>query len=85
MKHNFFFSDELKLLGSDLAGVRDNLDMTKNLAADVKGHVGNVHTDALALYTDVYALTVPSVDTDSLKNGAQNIANEVKFFSYFLL
>ncbi|XP_075230002.1 laminin subunit gamma-1 isoform X2 [Lycorma delicatula] len=69
-------SDELRLLGSDLAHVRDNLEMTKHLAADAKGHVGNVHTDALALFTDVHALTIPNIDTASMKNDAQNIAAE---------
>lgn len=76
------FSDELRLLGSDIANVRDRLESTKHLAADAKGHVGNVHTDALALYRDIYALNIPTVDTDAMKNDAHDIATEVLFFNF---
>lgn len=55
--------------------------MTKHSAADAKGHVGNVHNDALALYRDIYALTLPTIDTETMKNEAQGILDEVmKFF-----
>ncbi|RZF38368.1 hypothetical protein LSTR_LSTR009263 [Laodelphax striatellus] len=70
-------SDELKILASDLALARDLLDSANRLSAEVKGHVSNVHTEALDLYRDIYALTIPTVDTAAMRQDAQLLAEEM--------
>ncbi|XP_039287282.1 laminin subunit gamma-1 [Nilaparvata lugens] len=71
-------SDELKILASDLAVARDLLDSANRLSAEVKGHVTNVHTEALDLYRDIYALTIPTVDTATMRQDAQLLSAEAK-------
>jgi hypothetical protein len=47
------------------------------LAEKTSAAVGDVHTDALKIYTDIYSLNIPEINIPKLKQVAELTAAEV--------
>jgi hypothetical protein len=46
-------------------------------AEDASTAVGDVHTNALKIYTDIYSLSIPEINIPKLKEVAELTADEV--------
>ncbi|XP_018901355.2 laminin subunit gamma-1 isoform X1 [Bemisia tabaci] len=71
-------SDELKKLGNDLSFTKEKLDLTISDTSDTKKLVDEVHTEALAIYRDIYALSIPDSNFEDLKAEAELAAKKAK-------
>ena len=49
----------------------------KVLAEDASAVVGDLHTNALKIYTDIYSLSIPEINIPKLKEVAEFTAKEV--------
>jgi len=47
------------------------------LAGDASTVVGDLHTNALKIYTDIYSLSIPEINIPKLKEVAEFTAQEV--------
>lgn len=47
------------------------------LAEDASTVVGDLHTNALKIYTDIYSLSIPEINIPKLKEVAEFTAKEV--------
>jgi hypothetical protein len=50
----------------------------KVLAEDASTIVGNLHSNALKIYTDIYSLSIPEINIPKLKEVAEYTAQEVR-------
>lgn len=81
-------SIELQYLKSRLVFTGEKLNSTADQIKETSGQVNTAYNESLAIYRDVYSLTVPSVDVPSIKANAENLtkmANEKKETSDKLL
>jgi len=53
------------------------LEHVKVLAEDASADVGDLHTNALKIYTDIYSLSIPEINIPKLKEVAEFTAQEV--------
>jgi hypothetical protein len=73
----FTYSDELKGLGLAIDSTEEKLEHTKVLAEEASAAVGDIHTNALKIYTDIYSLNIPEINIPKLKQVAELTASEV--------
>ncbi|GFG33810.1 hypothetical protein Cfor_03510 [Coptotermes formosanus] len=71
-------SDELKGLRLALDSSEEKLEHTKVWAEDASTAVGDVHTNALKIYTDIYSLSIPEINIPKLKEVAELTADEAQ-------
>jgi len=71
-------SNELKGLGLAIDSSEEKLEHVKVLAEDASTDVGDLHTDALKIYTDIYSLSIPEINIPKLKEVAEFTAQEAQ-------
>lgn len=71
-------SDELKGLGLALDSSEEKLEHTKVWAEDASTAVGDIHSNALKIYTDIYSLSIPEINIPKLKQVAELTADEAQ-------
>jgi hypothetical protein len=71
----------LKGLGVGLSSTEENLAYTKVLAEGASAAVGDIHTNALKIYTDIYSLNIPEINIPKLKEVAELTAAEVRWLT----
>jgi len=69
----------LKGLGLEIDNIEEKLEDTKVQAERASAAVGNTHTDALKIYTDIYSLNIPEINIPKLKQVAELTAAEVSW------
>lgn len=77
LNSSFICSDELKGLGLAIDSAGEKLEYTKVLAEEASTTVGDIHTNALKIYTDIYSLNIPEINIPKLKEVAELTAAEV--------
>lgn len=70
--HFSFFSEELKSLKSNLVFTGERLNSTTEQIKETTDQVGTALQEALAIFRDIYALNVPTIDVSSIKANAEN-------------
>ncbi|PSN35327.1 Laminin subunit gamma-1, partial [Blattella germanica] len=60
-------TDELRGLSQDIENLKEKLEVTGELAKEASQTVGDVHTNALKIYTDIYGLNIPEINIPKLK------------------
>ena len=75
---NNLYSSELKKLGGDIIQLGQKLDGIKGLAASTSSRVNDVHQDALSVYSDIFALTLPDINVPKIKEDAEVARREVE-------
>uniref|UniRef100_A0A8D9B170 Laminin subunit gamma-1 n=1 Tax=Cacopsylla melanoneura TaxID=428564 RepID=A0A8D9B170_9HEMI len=81
-------SNDLRALESDLMLTSQNLDQTLGAAQDAKQRVNATEKEALAVFRDIYAVSVPDVKPDIIKAnalGASKEADRIKQLAQNLL
>ncbi|KAJ9596346.1 hypothetical protein L9F63_012621, partial [Diploptera punctata] len=71
-------SDELRGLELEIDNLDKKLELTGELAKEASQRVGDVHTNALKIYTDIYGLNIPDINIPKLKEVAELTANEAR-------
>lgn len=66
-------TNELTMLNSTLIFMGEKLNSTVDEAKELTDAVAAAYKDALSIYSNVYALNVPSIDTGSIRSNASNI------------
>ncbi|KAI5735373.1 hypothetical protein M8J77_017507 [Diaphorina citri] len=69
-------SNDLRSLESDLMLTQQNLEQTLGAAQDAQQRVNATKKEALELYRDIFALSVPDVKADNIKADAQAVSKE---------
>ena len=71
-------SSELRKLGGDVVQLGQKLEGIKGLAASTSSRVNDVHQDALSIYRDIYALTLPDINVPKIKEDADVARREAE-------
>jgi hypothetical protein len=64
-------------LGLAIESSEEKLERVKVLAEDASAVVGDLHSNALKIYTDIYSLRIPEINIPKLKEVAEFTAQEV--------
>jgi hypothetical protein len=73
----FICSDELRGLGLVIDSAEEKLEHTSALVEEASAAVGDIHTNALKIYTDIYSLNIPEINIPKLKQVAELTGAEV--------
>lgn len=73
-----FFSDEIKILKTDLRSSKEKLNRTVDVVNSTASLVNEVYNDTWAIYSDVYDLMLPTTNAQDLKDMSIATAAEVR-------
>lgn len=70
-------SDELKTMDTELKFAKDKLAEIVGQANDTQMLVSATHNDSLAIYRDIYAISLPDINATVMKQNISNLNAEV--------
>lgn len=77
-KYLCVFSDELKVLDTEFNYVKDKLNQIIEQASETQESVSMINNDSLAIYRDIYAISLPDVNPTVMKQNISKLNAEVK-------
>lgn len=75
-------SDELKILDTEFNYVKDKLSEIIGQANDTQEMVSLIHNESLTIYRDIFAINLPDINKEALKQNITNLNEQVDRLFY---